>query len=134
MNSYRKSRLLILDIIIKCHQAAIAPSDIPGISSSILEEVEEIASDIAAAIPYHLADNISVFVTQTSASNGTAVDMTPGRSAGGLLLMHTLYMVSTLTVIDPSLKKYFKDCLAWIGRNMGIGQATMLSEVEVINS
>jgi len=63
-------------------------------------------------------------------SDGTSKTILPGRPVGGLLLMHTLYMVSVLSIIDPVLKTYMKDCLIWIGREMRIGQATMLSAEE----
>jgi hypothetical protein len=119
----------VLNVIVRCHWATTHLPQDAEIDPSIWEEAQKLALDIAASIPYYLAENVQVFLNQTLASDMTSKAMIPGPSVGGLLLMHTLYMVSKLSVVDPALKDYLKDCLAWIGRNMGIGQATMLSEV-----
>jgi hypothetical protein len=119
----------VLNVIVRCHWAITHLPQDAEIDPSIWEEARKLALDIAASIPYYLAENVQVFLNQTLASDMTSKAMIPGPSVGGLLSMHTLYMVSKLSVVDPVLKDYLKDCLAWIGRNMGIGQATMLSEV-----
>ena len=95
----------------------------------IWEEAQKLALNIASSIPYCLSENVHIFLDQTLASDETSKSMVPGPSVHGLLVMHTLYMVSNLSVVDPALKVYLKDCLEWIGLNMGIGQATMLSKV-----
>ncbi|RDW69212.1 hypothetical protein BP6252_08232 [Coleophoma cylindrospora] len=128
LNSYRKARLLLLDVIVNCDQAISRLQKNVIVDPTIFAEIQELTLDITASIPYHLADNLQEFFDQSLSSDGTMRVIVPGRSVGGLFLMHTLYMVATLSIADPALKEYFKDCLAWIGRNMGIGQATMLSE------
>jgi hypothetical protein len=120
----------VLDIIVRCHWATTKLLQDAEIDPLIWEEAEKLALNIAASIPYYLALNVQAFLNQALASDTTSKTIIPGPSVGGLLLMHTLYMVSKLSVVDPALKVYFNDCLAWIGRNMGIGQATMLSEVD----
>lgn len=125
MNSYRKTRLLLLNIIIACQQARQTETD-----TSIREEISQLASDIASSIPFHLTDNVDSFINQSLTSGGTT-ELVPGRSAGGLLIMHALYNVAIMPFVDPALKVHFRHCLTWIGENMGIGQATMLAEVEV---
>jgi hypothetical protein len=119
----------VLDIIVRCHWATTNLPQDSEVDPLIWEEAQKLALNIAASIPYYLAENVQVFLNQTLASDVTSKAMIPGPSVGGLLLMHTLYMVSNMSVVDPALKVYLKDCLAWIGRNMGIGQATMLSKV-----
>jgi hypothetical protein len=120
---------MVLNVIVRCQWAiAHLPQD-AEIDPFIWEEAQKLTLDIVASIPYFLAENAQVFSNQTLASDMTSKAMIPGPSVGGLLSMHTLYMVSKLSVVNPVLKDYLKDCLAWIGRNMGIGQATMLSEV-----
>lgn len=131
MNSYRKALLLLLDVIVSCDQAISRLSQDAEVDHTVSKEIYDLTLDIAAAVPYHLADNVQVFFDQTLSSDEINKAMIPGRSVGGLLLMHTLYMVSTLPVVDPAINRYCKDCLAWIGRNMGIGQATMLSQVKL---
>lgn len=121
---------MVLNLIVRCHRATAHLHRDAEIDPSIWEEAQKLAMDIAASIPYYLAENVQVFVNQTLTSDTPPKAMTPGRSVGGLLSMHTLYMISKLSVVDPVLKDYLKDCLAWIGQHMGIGQATMLSEVK----
>ncbi|MCJ1390674.1 hypothetical protein MMC18_003535 [Xylographa bjoerkii] len=133
INSYHKSQLRVLNVIVRCHWAIIHLPQDAEIDPFIWEEARNLTLDIVASIPYYLAENVQVFLDQALASDMTSKAMVPGPSVGGLLLMHTLYMVSKLSVVDPVLKVYLKDCLAWIGRNMGIGQATMLSEHSSIN-
>ncbi|MCJ1398025.1 hypothetical protein MMC11_001222 [Xylographa trunciseda] len=128
INSYHKSQLLVLNVIVRCHWATVHLPQNAEIDPLIWEEAQNLTLGIVASIPYYLAENVQVFMNQTLASGMTSKAMTPGPSVGGLLSMHTLYMMSKLSVVDSVLKDYLKDCLAWIGRNMGIGQATMLSK------
>lgn len=97
---------------------------------SVLQEAQALASNIAGSIPFYLAENIETFFNQALVPGTTSHAMTPGPSVGGLLSMHTMYLLAKLAVVDPELREYLKDCLVWVGRNMGIGQATMLSEVK----
>ena len=122
----------MLDIIVRCHWTTTNFPQDAEIDPSIWEEAQRLSLEIAASIPYFLAENVQAFWNQTLASDMKPKPMVPGPSVGGLLSMHTLYSMSKLSVVDPTLKDYLKDCLAWIGRNMGIGQATMLSEVRYI--
>jgi hypothetical protein len=118
-----------LDIIVRCDWAiGNLPQD-SEIDPLIWEEAQKLALNIASSIPYYLSENVHIFLNQALASDGTLKAMVPGPSVRGLLVMHTLYTVSNLSVVDPALKVYFKDCLGWIGLNMGIGQAIMLSKV-----
>lgn len=118
-----------MDVIVRCHWATTQLPQGAEIDAWIWEEAQKLASNIAASIPYFLAENVEVFLNQALTSDVPSKAMIPGHPVGGLLSMHTLYKVSKLSVVDPLLKDYLKDCLAWIGRKMGIGQATMLSEV-----
>lgn len=122
----------MLDIIVRCHWAITHVSQDSEIDPLIWEEAQKLALNIAASIPYYLAVNVQEFLNQSLASSVTSRTIIPGPPVGGLLIMHTLYMVSNMSVVDLALKVYLKDCLAWIGQNMGIGQATMLSKVYLL--
>lgn len=119
----------MLNIIVRCHWATTHLPQDAEIDPLIWEEAQKLTLDIVSSIPYYLAEDVQVFLNQALSSDIASKAIIPGPPVGGLLSMHTLYMVSKLSVVDPVLKDYLKDCLAWIGRNMGIGQATMLSEV-----
>jgi len=124
-NTYRKTRLLVLNAIIRC-------SNRLGLRNTYHDEkiaVEELANDLVASIPFHLFENLTAFVKQ--AENGSELAIIPGKSIGGLLLMHPLFATSNLSAISPQLQTHMKECLAWIGAHMGIGQATWLSNVRI---
>jgi hypothetical protein len=124
-NTYRKTCLLILNVIIRC-------SNRLGLRNTYHDEkisVEELANDLVASIPFHLSENLTAFVEQ--AENASELATVPGKSIGGLLLMHPLFATSNLPAISPQLQGRMKKCLAWIGAHMGIGQATWLSNVRI---
>lgn len=83
-------------------------------------------NDMAASIPYHLTENVHEFLSDQDTSEEI---QEPGRCLGGLLLMHPLYVASRVPFISPEMRTYFEDCLAWIGSEMGIGQASLLAKV-----
>ena len=43
--------------------------------------------------------------------------------------MQPLHVAANLSIIAPQIQMQLKECLAWIGSEMGIGQATLLSHV-----
>jgi hypothetical protein len=124
-NIYRKTCLLILNVIIRCSNRLEKRNTYHDEKI----KAEELANDIAASIPFHLSENLLAFVEQ--AENGFELAIIPGKSVGGLLLMHPLFVMSNLPVISPKLQAHMKECLAWIGTHMGIGQATWLSKVRI---
>jgi hypothetical protein len=115
---------------VRCHRATSILSQDAEIDPSIWAEAQKLALNIAASIPYFLTKNVREFVDQALAFDATPKAMTPGPAVGGLLITHTIYIASNLSVVEPAMKMYLKECLSWIGQNMGIGQAAMLSEVD----
>jgi len=62
-----------------------------------------------------------------------AAAMNPGRPVGGLLLMHPIYVASTLLIVPQHMREYMKECLEWIGMHMGIGQASLFAKAPKID-
>ncbi|KAJ5704220.1 hypothetical protein N7493_011358 [Penicillium malachiteum] len=91
-------------------------------------EVSHLVEDMLASIPYHLSEDLQVFLRErhehTEITN-------PGRSVGGLLLMHPIYLASYLEIIPSDKRHYFKTCLVWIAQRMGVGQAAFLAQVKL---
>jgi len=85
-----------------------------------------LVGDIIASIPYHLTDELQNFLDE-GGKGGKSLE--PGRPVGGLLLMHPIYVASTLLIAPQEMREYLKDCLSWIGINMGIGQASVFAKV-----
>ncbi|KAL5342269.1 hypothetical protein BJX70DRAFT_339574 [Aspergillus crustosus] len=119
-NISRVTRCFLIDLIIR----------IPGIigDTSALVKMREAArcqiTGNIASIPYHLSDNIQTFLH--NAHTREAID--PERSAGSLLLMHPLYVLSRISITPRSTRGYLLSCFSWIGRHMGICQATVLAQ------
>ena len=117
-NIFRTAQLILLALLIT----------MPGRtnkSTRFIETANHIVEDIFASIPYHLADNLPVFVERSR--HEEAID--PGRTLGGLLLMHPLYAISKCSFLAEESREYARDCLRWIGDEMGIGQAGLMANV-----
>jgi hypothetical protein len=122
-NTYRKTRLMTLTVIIRCLQRL-------GMKSSqhnVKAEMNELANDMAASVPFQLFQNPLKLIEQ--AQSGAELTLLPGKAVGGLLLMHPLFIISNFSVISPEPRVFMRECLVWMGTHMGIGQATLLSKV-----
>ncbi|KAF2705552.1 putative C6 transcription factor [Pleomassaria siparia CBS 279.74] len=119
-NVFRTTHLLLLALISKVSNNLGETLH----TASVVEKANLIASDMLASVPYHLTDNLQAFVSELS--NGAEITET-GRCLGGLLLMHPLYVASELPFVEDRKREYMRDCLGWIGTNMGIGQASFLA-------
>ena len=121
-NIFRAARLLLFALIIELAKNVgdvETHHDHIHIANSTVE-------DIAASIPYHLADNLQVFMSEVTKNVGISE---PGKLLGGLLLMHPLYVASSMPFLCQNMREYLRQCLLWIGSNMGLGQATLLATV-----
>jgi hypothetical protein len=87
---------------------------------------------MAASIPFHLTRNPEIFVSKQQRKSSIAIEqqtIVVNRSVGGLLLMHPVYLASTLSIVPTRFRSMFREYLAFIGRVMGIGQARLLADV-----
>jgi hypothetical protein len=123
-NTSRIARLLIISLILKLSNF-LNDKQYHAIKRN---DALELVRDIIASIPYHLTDDLQVFL-QNGCENDQVVS--PGKPVGGLLLMHPMYIASTLMIVPQEMREYLKDCLSWIGTYMGIGQASVFAKVKV---
>lgn len=122
-NLYRASRVSLQDIILKF-------SDVLNDGRSLEAEnmvADFLVEDMLSSIPFHLTENLHDFSREIT--KGVNNIHNPGRSIGGLLLMHSIMATSHLEIVDVKIRIYLRDCLRWIGEHMGIGQASILAEV-----
>ena len=91
-------------------------------------EAQELIDDMMASVPYHLTDNPQALLHN---AENTAQPLVPGKPVGGLLLMHPIYVASLLSIVPEEQRSQMKECLAWVGTHMGIGQATVFSKVSI---
>ena len=94
-------------------------------TNRILELAEELSGDILASVPFHLIRNPDIFLTPVNGKQKAI----PNVSAGGLLIMHSMFVASTSSIIPQPTRHTFREFLGWIGDVMGIGQAALFSEV-----
>lgn len=120
MNSYRKTRLMLLEILGRMARRLNQTEAL----SEWQQQSDDLIEGILASILYRLASDPRQYLNSITA--GT----TPmGRPVGGLLLLNPLYVLATCpTVLQPT-KDYVLRCLAWIGKHMGIGQANLMAKV-----
>jgi hypothetical protein len=122
---FRAARLLLISLIIKL--SAILGDT--GDSSWYIHNARSIAQEIASSIPYHLTDNLYTFLDEF----GTSTEIRdPGKSLGGLLLIHPLYVASHTPILSEDMREYMHRCVEWIGSNMGLGQASLLAKVKLL--
>ncbi|KAI9148069.1 Transcription factor dbaG [Paramyrothecium foliicola] len=121
-NVFRSARLLIFALSHKL--ASILGSEDACTAQD--RSARLVSEDILASIPYHLVDNLPLFLSEAQ----TITEVTDtGKRLGGLLLLHPLYILSNLSFIAEDVRVYAKTCLRWIGSDMGLGQATLLANV-----
>lgn len=121
-NTSRTARVLLINLILNL-------SEILNDNQNHTREKQDamcLVEDIISSIPYHLTDDLHIFLSDMGRSAQT---MNPGRSVGGLLLMHPMYVVSKVSTVPEEVRKYMKECLVWIGTYMGIGQAATFAKV-----
>jgi hypothetical protein len=116
-NVYRKTRLLLLDIVVRCSSRL-------GEKNACFSEkaqAQEISDDIMASLPFHLLRDAKRFVEES--------EIMPGRTVGGLFAMYGLFLMANLSVVPQHQHIQARACLLWIGEWLGIGQARLLSNV-----
>ncbi|KAH6867733.1 hypothetical protein B0T10DRAFT_419423 [Thelonectria olida] len=117
-NTARAAQLLLFALTVKLS------ADISNTSTCLsnMPEANSIIKDMMASIPYHLTHNLHDFV------NGPETEIPePGRTLGGLLIMHPLYVAAHIPFTSACAKDYLQRCLTWIAKNMGIAQADKLA-------
>jgi hypothetical protein len=120
-NIFRAARLLLITLIIKSSDPRVADDS----CVDHLRTANRVVEDMVASIPYHLVDNLPGFLSELGACTEIR---DPGRSLGGLLFMHPLYIASKTPFLSRNTREYMRRCLTWIGSNMGLAQATLLAK------
>ncbi len=96
-----------------------------------MHTADRIVEGIAASVPYHLTDNLQVFLGELATETEIK---SPGKTLGGVLLIHPLYIASKMPFLSERMREYMRRCLAWIGSTMGLGQAALLAKVNELDT
>ena len=73
-------------------------------------EADRLFDDFSASIPFHLTEDLPSYL-KDGGEQSVLQDL--GKSLGGLLLMHPLYVLSQLDIVQPQTRQRMRDCLAW---------------------
>ncbi|KAL4958668.1 Zn(II)2Cys6 transcription factor domain-containing protein [Aspergillus stella-maris] len=122
MNTYRVTYLSLLDVLI-----CLAPRCDFRNGQTLFKwenHAWRLIGDFVLSIPFHLARSTEEYVASTTARSGQPP---VGRYVGGLFLLHLIYVLSSTPLVPPYYQNYARECLDWIGENMGIGLASVLS-------
>lgn len=141
-NVYRTARLMLIDIMLqifdllerRCGHAYIITEGMRPDRAESKEMGRILLDDLLACIPFHLVENLHMFIRDAATAGGTLQEIpNPGRPVGGLLLMHHIEFASRLTdgLVSADVRDYLKRCLIWISTEMGIGQAGVFARVSV---
>jgi hypothetical protein len=125
-NVYRKTHLMVLEIMYKCRQRL----ELVVTKSAEQMHSQRIAEAIAASIPYHLTADAHKYLQQVRAGSKNIV---LGPLVGGLFMLHSLHMAGRCSAVSQELRDYMSSQLMWIGKMMGIGQATLFGQASVSN-
>ncbi len=133
-NTSRTARVLLINVILKLSRILNDNQDHTREHQDALRLVE----DIVSSIPFHLAEDLQVFLREMGqvemGTQNAAAILSPGRPVGGLLLMHPIYVASKLSIVPQQMREYMRDCLEWIATHMGIGQASLFAKVRIRHS
>ena len=98
--------------------------DDAGLAQEAKAEAHHTAECLISALPYLLLEDPYALVDKNSPPVPT-----PGKAIGGMLVLHPLFMASTLmTELDENLSRHISKVLQWIGTEMGIGQGLVLAK------
>jgi hypothetical protein len=120
-NSWRSMYIVWLDQLYHVSKALGKHEFIPH----YVGIVDSLVAGLKASIPYHLSRDVEEYIKN---ANAGIADLQTNQLSGGLLLFHHLYSIGRCTVVDASTRQYLANVLKWIGNEMGIGNATVLSE------
>ncbi|RAK99901.1 putative C6 transcription factor [Aspergillus ibericus CBS 121593] len=120
-NITRVARCFLIDIITKISDTLQDGRDYTREKI----DADRLLKELLSSIPYHLTECLPDFLRHMSKVSDI---QTPGRAAGGLLLMHPIYLLCQLSIVSLEIREYLTRCLEWIGMNMGVGQASLLAK------
>ena len=134
-NTSRTARVLLINMILKLSKLL---KDDQDHTHKHQDALLGLIGDVVSSIPFHLAEDLPVFLQSLEegmvgkdqmGKENAATILSPGRSVGGLLLMHSIYVASKLSTVPQQTREYMTDCLEWIAKHMGIGQASLFAKV-----
>lgn len=117
----------LLNLVAQCGrrlQKAETPFHMTHEYKELCKATDNTAKEICASIAYHLyGEGVSDYLKSEEAK------LPNPRALGGLFLMWPLFTGSILPLVPDQQRIVMRSKLSWIGKHLGIGQATVLANV-----
>jgi hypothetical protein len=132
-NTYRQCQLHLTDLLNRiCRMLSKCPEayDKSREYTRYCSEVQTYVDDVSASIPFILVGE-RIYGNKPVESIWTQAR--PPILVGGLNLQWLLFTISILEIVPMTTRQNMKAILSWIGKTLGIKQATVLAHVCTLN-
>jgi hypothetical protein len=135
-NAYRSSRIFAHAIRIQCIKWLASPAQ-PESSTEWIQScqvVQQMVGEICASVPFHLGSQILQGGTKFAGPSlrgspcGDDHAQSP-KALGGYFILWHLFSSASVDCIPDDQRRWIRGRLRYIGHNMGINQAAVLSSV-----
>jgi hypothetical protein len=93
----------------------------------LYDEIGSLVDAVSASVPFML---VGRRIHGNKPSGSVWTQARPPMLVGGLNLQWVLFTISILDIVPLNVKGDMKALLLWIGRNLGIRQATILAQMD----
>lgn len=128
-NTYRQCQLHLTDLLNRISRSLAKDPEAYRNSkeyAKLCNEVQSFIDGVCASIPFML---VGEKLRGSKPTGSTWFQARPPMLIGGLNLEWVLFTASILDIASQEVKQDMKRILFWIGKNLGIRQATVLAQV-----
>lgn len=128
-NTYRQCQLHLIDLLVRLNRLLSKDPEAYNRSKAYRKacsESQNLVDDVCASMAFMF---VGVRMVGNKPRGPIWQQKQPPMLIGGLSLQWVLFTVSILDIVPATVRHSMRDSLLWIGRNLGIGQATMLAKV-----
>jgi hypothetical protein len=131
-NTYRQCQLHLTDLLSRISRSLSKSPE--GYNKSreyakFCDEIRTFVDAICASIPFMLVGE-RIYGNKPVGSIWSQAR--PPKITGGWNIQWALFTISTLEIVPMHVRQDTKALLLWIGRNLGIRQATVLAHVSIL--
>lgn len=137
-NSYRSCRLFAHGILLECIETWRTSENDKWLlnRSHSIRVIQEMVNEICASVPFHLDPQKLQALNNIPDQSLPNVPCGDGfnqssKALGGYLIMWPLFLAASMDYIPDQQRKWIRDQLMYVGNELGIKQATVLSSVSI---
>jgi hypothetical protein len=131
-NTYRQCQLHLTDLLSRINRSLHKNPEAYNNSrdyAKLCNEIRTFVDTICASVPFMLTGG-RIYGNKPRGS--IWFQARPPMLIGGLNLQWILFTISILEIVDTNVRRKMKTLLLWIGKNLGIRQATVLAHVCIL--